>query len=103
MKIKDLFKQMEKANEFAEMVDGYKYVMSISIDGDYDREFTTYKDFSKWVKKEYAKWFVPCLLEQDLTFNELNTIDHHFKCVQPRIFDDKLFEGSIYIAFYQRG
>ena len=103
MKIKDLFKQMEKANEFAEMVGGYKYVMSISIDGDYDKEFSTFNAFFRWVKKEYAKWFVPCLFEQELSFNEIGTIDHHFKCPLPRCLGDELFDGSIYIAFYQRG
>ena len=95
---------MEKANDFAEMVGGHRHwVMCISLDNDYDKEFFTFKDFLKWVKKEYAKWFVPCLLDQDLNFNELNQIDHHFKCPLPKCFGEELFEGSIFVVFYQRG
>ena len=103
MKIKDLFKQMEKANDFAEMVGGQKWVLCISINNDYDKEFFTFKSFFSYIKKEYAKWFIPQLLEQDLMLDSKGCGNHHFECVEPMtIYNGELFHASIDLVIYQK-
>lgn len=104
MNIKELFKQMEKANEFAEMVGGQKWVLCISIDNyDYDKEFSTFKSFLSYIKKEYAKWYVPQLLEQDLKLDSKGCCNHHFECVEPMtIYNGELFQASIDLVIYQK-
>ena len=71
MKIKDLFKQMEKANEFAKMVGGKEWKIEVAFDEFwYSAEsFSNYKDFSKWLKKEYLKEFGEIALDTEITLD----------------------------------
>ena len=74
MTIKDLFKQMEKANEFAKMVgeEDNQWHLEVTFENDwwFGESFDTYKDFSKWFKKEYRENFVNGALESQIEMEE---------------------------------
>ena len=80
MTIKELFKQLERRNEnnkiFNEREQQY-YVIFSEMEG---KRFKTYKEFMKYVRKEYVKDYIP-LLE---TAEFIKTIGHsaytYFTC-----------------------
>ena len=103
MKIKDLFKKMEKANEFAEMVGSSKWTMVFASDGFSSSEFDSWKSFEKYLKEEYAKWYINALLEQEIEFDGKGCAFCNFECDEPMTrFNGKKFESSIYLEIYRK-
>lgn len=104
MKIKDLFKMMEKANQFAKMVGDEPYLIYISIDDYYGMKFESWKEFDEYVKNEYAKWFIPSLYEQDIELDSKGCGDCNFECDEPMTpFNGKKFQSSIHLAIGRKG
>lgn len=99
MKIKDLFKQMESANQFAKMVGKPTYQMYISLDGYYGYEFDSWKEFNSYIKNEYAKWYVPQLYALEIELDSKGCFDCDFDCEEPMtIINGKKFQSSIHIV-----
>jgi hypothetical protein len=104
VKIKDLFKKMEEANKFAKMVGEEQYQMWISLDEYYGVKYESWKEFYSYLKNEYAKWYVPQLLEQDIQLDSKGCGDCYFECDEPMTpFNGKKFQGSIHIAICKKG
>lgn len=66
MKIKELFKKVEAANEIGRMFDDeYAVCVASGEDHGWEMTFTTYDDFKKWVKEEINKPWADVLLGND--------------------------------------
>lgn len=85
MKIKDLFKQMEKANDFAEMVgDEGRYELEICIceeqyfDWYFGNSFKTFKDFQKYCNEEYNEDYRNYFKDVEITMGEEGEGEGHF-------------------------
>ena len=103
MKIKELFKSMEKANQFAEMVGDFKCVMAFASDDYSSHEFDGWKAFEKHIKEEYAKWYIVALLEQEIELDGRGCGDCNFECDEPMTrFNGKKFQSSIHVAIYRK-
>ena len=101
MKIKDLFKQMEKANEFAKMIGEEEFVLYASINGYSGKECHTFKEFKKWLKvEEWATYFVEKLLEVEIELQGKNSAMVYFDTYNPYFGLDK--GNSIEVAIYKR-
>lgn len=101
MKIKDLFKQMEKANEFAKMIGEEEFVLYASINGYSGKECHTFKEFQKWLKvEEWATYFVEKLLEVEIELQGKNSAMVYFDTYNPYFGLDK--DNSIEVAIYKR-
>ena len=102
MKIKELFKKIENANEVAKIFNE-KYVLQFTTNtGIFPAEFSTYDEFVEFVKDEYREtWanplladfyististkeneFVAVLFEDVEPFDEKNCFSVHFKIVK---------------------
>ena len=102
MKIKELFKKIENANEVAKQLNE-KYVLQFTTDtGISPAEFSTYDEFVEFVKDEYSDTlakplladfyististkeneFVAVLFEDVEPFDEKNCFSVHFKIVK---------------------
>ena len=96
MKIKELFKEMEKANQFAEMIGSAKpYYIWVAIDGGYGAKFDSWKEFDSYIKNEYTNWYVPQLYAQEINLDSKGCADCFFECDVPF---GKPFESSIQLA-----
>lgn len=103
MNIKELFKSMEKANQFAKMVGEEPYIMWMSFDGYYGMKFESWKEFDEYVKNEYAKWYVPSLYKQEIELDSKGCADVFFECDTPTTpYDGKKFEGSVQVAICKK-
>ena len=103
MKIKDLFKMMEKANQFAKMVGEEPYQMCVSLDGYYGMKFESWKEFDSYVKNEYAKWYVPQLYAQEIELDGKGCADCFFDCDEPMTpYNGEKFHASIQIAIIRK-
>jgi len=102
MKIKELMKEMERTNKFLCMVGENQYIISISINGYDTNKFHTFKEFEKYLKQEYAKWFIPQLLEQEIELDGHGCSDCFFDYQEPNWFGDggKIGQGSIQLAIW---
>lgn len=65
MKVKDLFKKVEAANEIAKVFDDEYAVIVTSGNDGWQETFTSYNDFKKWVKEEINKPWADVLLGND--------------------------------------
>lgn len=102
MKIKELFKKIENANEVAKLFNE-KYVLQFTTNNDiFLEEFSKYDEFVEFVKNEYREtWakplladfyististkgdeFVAVLFEDVEPFDEKNCFSVHFKIVK---------------------
>lgn len=85
MKIKELFKQMEKANEFAKMVgDEGRYELEVCIceeqffDWYFGKSFKNFKDFQKYCKEEYNENYRNDFKDVEITMGEEGEGEGHF-------------------------
>lgn len=102
MKIKELFKKIETANEVAKIFNE-KYVLQFTTNtGIFPAEFSTYDEFAEFVKDQYRdtwanplladfyistiptdeKEFVAVLFEDVEPFDEKNCFSVHFKIIK---------------------
>ena len=77
MKIKELFKEMEKANQFAKMVnDDEEWELEVAIcqskyfDWYFGKSFKTQKDFQKYLKEEYTDNLVDAIKDVEIKMGE---------------------------------
>ena len=103
MKIKDLFKQMEKANEFAKMVGENEWHLEVAFDDFWygAESFSSYKDFIKWFKKEYIEEFREVALETNIDLTTNGQGKGNF-VTQYWWLHDRKEEHTICVNFYRR-
>lgn len=84
MKIKELFKKIENANEVAKIFNE-KYVLQFTTNNDiFPAEFSKYDEFVEFVKDEYREtWANPLLA--DFYISTISTKDNEFVAV---LFED---------------
>ena len=68
MTIKELFKKLEAANEFAKLVGGEEYYITL-WDDNIIGEVSTYKEYRKVIKNVYTYEMVKPLLDYELVSN----------------------------------
>ena len=85
MKIKELFKEMEKANKFAEMVgDKRRYELEVCMgeeeyfDWWFGKSFKNFKDFQKYCKEEYNEFYRDAFYNADIEMGEEGEGEGHF-------------------------
>lgn len=85
MKIKELFKEMERANQFAKMVgDEGRYELEVAIseeqyfDWYYGKSFSSYKDFQKYCKEEYNKEYQESFIDAEIEMDNEGNGEGHF-------------------------
>jgi len=85
MKIKDLFKAMEKANQFAEMVgDDGRYELEVCIseeryfDWYFGKSFKDFKEFQKYCKEEYNEYYRDTFNNAEIEMKEEGDGEGHF-------------------------
>lgn len=65
MKIKELFELLDKHNAFNRLYEEKEDILHIYINSYGGCEFKTYKNFVRWLKKEYVPSAVKAILDQD--------------------------------------
>lgn len=78
MKLKDLFKKVENANDFCKSIGEDGYILYISIDSYREESFLTYKEFERYLKEEWVEYFWRVILEQEIKFDGGRYIDITF-------------------------
>lgn len=85
MKIKELFKAMEKANQFAEMVgDDGRYELEVAIseeryfDWYFGKSFKDLKEFQKYCKEEYNEYYRNTFYDVEIEMKENGEGEGHF-------------------------
>ena len=106
MKIKDLFKAMEKANQFAEMVgDDSRYELEVCIseeqyfDWYFGKSFQSLKDFQKYCKEEYNEDYRDAFNDAEIEMKEDGEGEGHF--VMIRWWKDAQENHIIKVHFYR--
>ena len=100
MKLEELFKSMDKANEFANLVGEKPYVICVSFDGCSGITFGSWKEFKKYITKELAKWYYPQLLAQDINLDSCGCCDCFFTSIIP--YANSEFHSSVQLAIYRK-
>lgn len=107
MKIKDLFKMMEKANQFAKFVgEEERYELEICIseeqyfDWYFGKSFKNFKDFQKYCKEEYTENYRNYFKDVDITMGEDGQGEGHF--IVNRWYIDKEEKHIVKVHFWKK-